>query len=141
MAFSLRFSQVLFWLAFLSTFCLVNGCSPYRAYSGPELSREEVAVLRSGTIGGGVYVSSIDGNYSSDMSDSSEFHLLPGKHSISASYFTCGGTSDGVYSYNTSRSGDSITIDYYFEKGCAYKLVPKMLGDTWRLKIKKVSCK
>lgn len=94
------------------------GCFTVRAqrtYEGPERPLEEVAVLWSI----GTDVQSIDGGRAQSFGNALaqgalqqgvEFHLLPGRHSITASY------SDGYF------RGAPITRTAQFEKGVVYTL-------------------
>ncbi len=96
---------------------VVPGCGGsglfYRAYDGPELPLEEVAVvLAKGDKG--VFIKRVDDREISRRlwwSDP-EYHLVPGRHEVTLFYEKVSG--------NSLYTGPPITLSFDFEKGNVY---------------------
>ncbi len=120
-------------LVFLMLVMIGSGCGPGNrvryVYSGPKKSLKDVAVLLNGA---NLLVEWIDGGsfYEVDVGDyvlmkpvrgGHEYHLLPGKHSITGSYFE--------YLGNEIRSGERLHVVHDFRAGHVYELYPEVFVD------------
>jgi len=120
---------------------LVCGCgqsggqSVYLVYEGPERPLEEVAILLEQHVDVSVY--SIDDQSSrkgKPPSDHEEYQLLPGHHSIVATY------------HASSEYGKPITIKHNFQRGHVYRCSRAKMMNRWMLDIyewgtyKEVAC-
>jgi len=112
--------SVLRWVLVLALGIMgLTGCSGefgfYRAYNGPELPLEEVAVLLLKE-DVDVWVKCIDDRDISLWKRELEYHMLPGTHDVTLFY------------ESTVKKGKPITLSYEFEKGNVYHPEAKFLG-------------
>ena len=106
----------------LLTIFVSCGCMMYthKMYYGPELPREQIAVLLHGE--GYIKITSIDGqprNISSGLfGEPSKIQLLPGPHKVSVAY-------EAKYRFETTttyRSKEDIIISFDAKAGDTYRL-------------------
>ena len=132
-------------LLLLATLCSCAG-GPYRFYEGPQKPLDDVAIIKTdyGFMGGAKLGSktefarlmSIDGvpgkskkmGYHSRWDNSLNVALLPGKHTLSITYYL---GEPGMGTLTTTKSVKPYELTMTFQKGHTYILSFKNLGITW----------
>lgn len=125
-----RLLKGLLWVACSIILIIVSGCCGEfykKTYSGPELSRNEIAIL---VCDYALMIDEVDDQPNPiTWSNPDEIHFKPGFHSLKAEYV--------VYQH---YHGAPLTINQFFEKGQAYLISPEAELDKmkWRLQFSNI---
>jgi hypothetical protein len=131
-------------LTIVGVVCIVGSCAPtFRLYSGPELPKQEIAVLR---IDAEVVVKAVDGSSTYFLKTGwggMKLHLLPGRHVIKVGYSettSLGTRLMGIY------STDDVVLQFVALVGHVYRVRAKQFGTpylprsmTWQVYIEDVT--
>lgn len=100
------------------TICF-SGCQPFKAYSGPRLSRDKIAIVDGGSFKNGVWITKVDGVRTSpfDQTNIDRVELLPGLHTLE---FTPG---DTVRFFLANEHGTPISKTFNVESGKTYRVL------------------
>jgi hypothetical protein len=110
-------------IVFLAAVVLVTGCATMQAYEGPKLRPDQVALIKSetlGTIMGAASVGEIDGKDVGSMQNKVE--VLPGNHTVKVMV---------METLPSPRYFGNVTLDFNAKAGHIYKVHGRIKNGVW----------